>query len=147
MNESNSEKQSYHISVSGFEPKTAKKGKETTERKRELRNEFALQNNNLAEIRSNCKGKQLSVDVWFYLYYGVPKDVSRYKKDLDNMLKVLLDVLKEKMDDNLQVQGLGIINDNEDNLIYEINCRKTFVNLQSQEGIHVTISEYVQDGR
>ena len=134
---------SYFISVSGFEPKTAKKGKEMTVRKKELRNEFEAQNDNLEEIRNNCRDKKLSIDVGFYLYAGIKKNVTRYKKDLDNMLKIVLDVLKEKMDDNQQERGLEIIRNNEDDMVYEINCRKKLVEIKSQEGIDVRISEHI----
>jgi len=127
------------MTVKKFEPKTAKRGKEMTIRKKELRNELLKQNNNLEDIRNNFKDK-ISIDVCFNLYSGVQKDVSRYKKDLDNMLKIVLDVLKEKMDDDVKEPGLGVIND--DNLIYEIISRKRLVDLPSDEGIDIRISDY-----
>jgi len=124
------------ISVRKFEPKTAKRGKEMTIRKKELRNELIKQNNNLEDIRNNFKDK-ISIDVCFNLYSGVQKDISRYRKDLDNMLKIVLDVLKEKMDDDVKEPGLGIIND--DALICEITSRKKLVQNPSEEGIEIRL--------
>jgi Holliday junction resolvase RusA-like endonuclease len=124
------------ITVRKFEPKTAKRGKEMTIRKKELRNELIKQNNNLEDIRNNFRDK-ISIDVCFNLYSGIQKDVSRYKKDLDNMLKIVLDVLKEKMDDDVKELGLGIIND--DNLIYEIISRKKLIQNLSEEGIEIRL--------
>lgn len=129
------------ISIRGFTPQTAKKGKQITERKQELRNEFLTQNRNLQNIKESCKGKKLSLDVSFYLNDNTP-DKSSFKKDLDNLLKILLDVLPEYMDDGKKEMGLGIIQENKDDLIFEIKCHKEFVDGKSNEGIDVEISEF-----
>ena len=55
------------ISVRKFKPKTVKKGKETTKRKKELQEAFVQQNEDLSGLQEKCKGKQLSIKVTFYL--------------------------------------------------------------------------------
>lgn len=128
------------ISVSGFEPKTAK-GKETTFRKLQLRDEFLAQNN-IEKIKHIFIGKKISVDVCFYLYED-PRDSSRYNKDMDNLLKIVFDVLSEYMDNDKKNPGLGLIEADKDYLIYELHSTKKLVRLESQEGIDVTIKKFV----
>lgn len=130
------------ISIRGFTPQTAKKGKQISQRKKELRDEFLYQNKNLENVKKTCKGKCLSINVSFYLNDNTP-DKSSYKKDLDNLLKILLDVLPEHMDDETKEKGLGIIEENKDDLIFEIKCHKEFVHNKSEEGIDIEISEWM----
>lgn len=129
------------LSVRDFTPQTAKKGKQITERKKELRDEFLRQNKNLENVKEKCKSKKLSINVSFYLNNNTP-DKSSFKKDLDNLLKILLDVLPEHMDDKIKEPGLGIIAENKDDEIFEIKCHKKFVDSKSEEGIDVEIYEY-----
>ena len=122
------------LSIRDFTPQTAKKGKQITQRKKDLRDEFIRQNKDLKVTKENCKGKELSLKVTFYLNNNTP-DKSSYKKDLDNLLKILLDVFPEFMDDKRKEPGLGIIEENKDELISEIKCYKDFVKSKSDEGI------------
>ena len=130
------------ISIRKFKPKTAKKGKETTKRKRDLREAFVEQNRNtLPELQEKCKGKRLSLNVTFYLNENTT-DKSSYKKDLDNLLKILMDVIKEEMDDDEKKIGLGLVIKNMDDEIFEINCHKEYVSSDDNEGIDVIVSEW-----
>lgn len=129
------------ISVRKFKPKTVKKGKETTKRKRDLRDEFVRQNPNLAKLQADCIGKQLSINVIFYLNKNT-SDKSSYKKDLDNLLKILMDVIKEEMDDNERKIGLGLVIKNKDEEIFEIICHKEFVISDDDEGVDLIVSEW-----
>lgn len=131
------------ILIRGFTPKTAKKGKLITKRKKDLRDEFILQNVNLEDIKEVCKSKNLSLNVTFYLNDNTA-DTSSYKKDLDNLLKILLDVMPEHMDDKRKESGLGIIEGNKDEKIFDIKCHKEFVDSKSKEGIDVEIFEWNQ---
>ena len=133
-----------HLSIKGFTPQTVKKGKQTTERKEKLQNAFVQQNSNLEEIRKKCIGKKLSICVTFYLNKNT-LDKSSYKKDLDNLLKILMDVVKEEMDDDQKKTGLGLVVENKDEDIHEIICRKKFVSNHTEEGIDLIISEYDND--
>ena len=129
------------ISVRGFTPNTAKKGRETTERKKKLQEIFVKQNPNLSELQEKCKGKRLSLKVTFYLNENTP-DKSSYKKDLDNLLKILMDVIKEEMDDGEKKMGLGLVLKNMDEEIFEIICHKEFVSSKDDEGIDLEVSEW-----
>lgn len=130
------------ISIRNFKPKTAKRGKETTKRKKELQEAFVNQNKNLGELQESCKGKYLSIRVIFYLNEDT-EDKSSYKKDLDNLLKILMDVIKEEMDDKEKKTGLGLVIKNQDEDVFEIICSKEFVLRDEDEGIDLEISEWV----
>ena len=129
------------ISVRKFKPKTANKSKETTKRKRELQDAFVEQNPQLIDLQDKCKGKKLSLNVTFFLNEDTP-DKTSFKKDLDNLLKILLDVIKEEMDDDEKIAGLGLVIKNRDEEIYEINCHKEFVPNEDDEGIDLLVSEW-----
>jgi len=129
------------ISVRKFKPKTVKTGKETTKRKKELQEAFVEQNPNLSKLQDECKGKQLSINVIFYLNENTP-DKTSFKKDLDNLLKILMDVIKEEMDDNEKKIGLGLVIENRDEEIFEIICHKEFVSNEDDEGIDLIVSEW-----
>jgi len=125
------------ISVPGFEPKTAKPGKEVT-RKIELRNKIRRVRCNLPEIRRKCKGKNVNLKIKFFLSKERIEDQSKYNKDLDNLLKITLDVLPKYMDKKEVNKGLGIIED--DNSVYAIHAEKILVNKDDEQGIDIEIS-------
>jgi len=129
------------ISVRKFKPKTVKKGKETTQRKKDLQEAFVKQNPNLNELQDKCQGKKLSLNATFYLNENTP-DKTSYKKDLDNLLKILMDVIKEEMDDDEKKIGLGLVIKNKDEEIFEIVCHKEFVSNEDDEGIDLVVSEW-----
>ena len=128
------------ISVRGFTPQTVKSGG-TTIRKEALYEAFVEQNKNLGELQDKCRGKKLSLNVTFYLNKNTP-DKTSYKKDLDNLLKILMDVIKEEMDDAKKKTGLGLVIKNKDEEIFEISCCKKFVSSEDAEGIDLIVSEY-----
>ena len=129
------------ISVRKFKPKTVRTGIETTKRKKELQEEFVKQNPHLNVLQDKCQGKKLSLNVTFYLNENTP-DKTSYKKDLDNMLKILMDVIKEEMDDHEKKIGLGLVLENKDEEIFEIVCHKEFVFNEDDEGIDLIVSEW-----
>jgi len=128
------------ISIRGFTPKTFGT-KDNIARKIELRDMIRSKIDNLADMQSKFRGKRLSINADFYLYDD-PNDAGRSNKDLDNLLKILCDVLPEHMDRGRQQAGLGLIENDRDDLIFKINCKKEIVLEQSQEGIDIEISEY-----
>lgn len=134
------------LSIRNFKPKTAKRGKETTKRKKRLREVFVNQNKNIEELQEICKGKYLSVKVVFHLNEDTT-DKTSYKKDLDNLLKILMDVIKEEMDDNEKNTGLGLVIKNQDEDVFEIICHKKFVSRDEEEGIDIEISEWEDKSR
>ena len=124
------------ISLRDFEPKTARSQKEVKQ-KIELRD--AIENNieNLSKIKTACEGKtKFSIDVKFFLWDGSGVE-GRTSKDLDNLLKVVFDVLCEYMDKNKKYPGLGLMKN--DNLICEVHATKKTVKNKKDEGMDIKI--------
>ena len=130
------------IHAKPFVPLTAKSQEEVT-RKIELRDFIKNNSSNLDSVVNPCRDKEkVSVDICFNLYDGVKNDTTRYDKDLDNLLKIVLDVLPDYMDNKSvnREPGLGIIQN--DKQVFEIHSYKKFVQDTSQEGIDIIISEW-----
>ncbi len=127
-----------------FEPLTG--SSDVVNRKMSLKERIEKDTKNLEEIKKFCKGKKLSITVRFFLYDGKedqsPQPEGRIKKDLDNLLKIVLDVLPEKMDSEGKNDGLGLIKKDYDHLVYEIKTTKEIVSKKSDEGIDIVISEW-----
>ena len=136
-------KKTHTIKVKDFEPLTA--SSDVVNRKIKLKEKIEKDNNNLNEIREFCKNKKLSITVRFYLYDGkedkTQQPEGRTKKDLDNLLKIVLDVLPKKMDSEGKNDGLGLIKKDYDHLVYEIKSTKEIVSKKEKEGIDIVISE------
>ncbi len=128
------------ISIRGdFEPKTAKAGQEV-DRKLELRDIIRSRTHNLEEIRKNCKDQKIALDICFYLNKEREEDVSRYEKDLDNLMKIVMDVFPNFMDKAENNEGLSLISD--DKMIFDIHATKEFVFNKDKEGLEIRISKY-----
>jgi len=124
------------ISIRRFEPKTSRTKKDV-ERKIELRNKIRASRSNLPKIRKNCKNEKVSLKILFYLSKERIENESKYKKDLDNLLKITLDVLPKFMDKAKKNKGLGIIDNDE--AVYEIKTKKIFVKKDVEQGIDIEI--------
>lgn len=75
----------------------------------------------LKKIQERCKNHRLLINAVFYLMESEQK--GRSKPDIDNLLKILLDVLSINMvNGQSPVPGVGLIHD--DSQIYEIRCKK-----------------------
>ena len=86
-------------------------------------------------------GKTLRIDVEFRLWRGSEKTTNtRAKKDLDNLLKPVLDVLQTNLNTQKTEPGLDLIEGDES--VHEINARKTIVDDESDEGIRIVILEH-----
>lgn len=126
------------ITIRCFEPKTARTKKDV-ERKIELRNKIRASRSNLPQIRKNCKNKKVSLKIIFYLSKQRIEDKSKYQKDIDNLLKIVLDVLPKFMDKGEKNKGLVIIDNDES--VYEIKTKKVFVKKDVDQGIDIEISK------
>lgn len=137
-------KKSRTIKIRNFEPLTA--SSDVVNRKMKLKEKIEKETKNLEEIKEFCKDKELSIDVRFFLYDSnedeTPQPEGRIKKDLDNLLKIVLDVLPEKMDSEGKNDGLGLIKKDFDHLVYEIKSTKEIVSKEKKEGIDIIISEW-----
>ena len=124
------------ISLRDFEPKTARSQKEVKQ-KIELRDTIDDNIENLYKIKKACEGKtKFSLDVKFFLWDGSGVE-GRTKKDLDNLLKVVFDVLPEYMDKNEKYSGLGLMKN--DNMICKVSATKEIVKKEKDEGIDIKI--------
>jgi hypothetical protein len=61
---------------------------------------------------------------------------------LDNLLKIFCDTLPDFTDMAKTVSGLGLIESDRDDLIFEIHYKKRLVNVESEEGVDFSISEF-----
>jgi len=124
------------IKIRKFNPGTSSKRK--IERKNLLKKEIMSEiGKDLKKVQNRCKKRPLLIDVRFYLYYS--DEQGRTKKDLDNLLKILLDVLSVNMINGQNpIEGLGIVMDDSD--IRKITCEKQIVNSTEGEGIDLQIS-------
>ena len=126
------------VKVRGFTPLTARKNK--IERKKQIRDIIKEKiGKDIIKVRKLCKEKPVFVDVCFYLLKT--DDISRSKKDLDNLMKIVCDSLLTHMIQNNkeeELKGLDLIND--DSEIYETRCRKKLVETVDKEGFDLMIS-------
>ena len=127
------------ISITGHTPKTY--GSNDLERKKELRDLILKKIPNLDEIKKQTRGKRLQMDICFNLYTGTTEE-GRKTKDLDNMLKIFCDTFPDYIDRDKTTPGVGLIEDDGDDMIFRINCEKRLVSDEASEGIKFAISEY-----
>ena len=120
------------IFVQGFEPMTGQSS-DDVERKIALRNEITKTEQDLEGLKQKCRGTR-SLIVVFYLYSG-DTNPTRHTKDLDNLLKIVLDVLPDYMDKNETKSGLELFEN--DTLIHEVYAIKKLVSEESKEGISI----------
>jgi len=94
----------------------------------------------IKNIQDRCENKRLLINAVFSLIES--EQQGRSKPDLDNLLKILLDVLSINMvNGQSPIEGVGIIHD--DSQIYEIRCKKIPLNEDSvNEGLKLQISTF-----
>ena len=122
-------------------PMSASRGKRRYERKEELIKAVKEKADDLETARREFRDKRVKVSVRFNLEKpteGRPNTIG--KKDLDNMLKLVLDSLQTKADSQGKLEGLGLIQD--DDCIYRLEANKKLVDRPEQTGISISISEY-----
>ena len=88
----------------------------------------------------------LDVDVDFSLMRKKPhvSDTTE-KKDLDNLLKPLLDVLQTRFDSTDSGDGLGLIENDE--VVFQLSARKELVETDAEQGFRLVITEWVDSKR
>jgi Holliday junction resolvase RusA-like endonuclease len=94
----------------------------------------------LSDIQLRCKEKPLGVKARFYLLKSTMDGDS--KKDLDNLLKILFDVLSYDMiQDNKDedLRGLGFMKDDE--MVFEVRSSKSIVTTKDEMGFEISIYE------
>jgi len=124
------------IEIRDFNPLTA--GKNKIDRKKKLRRKLKSEigKSNLNKIQKRANNNPLFIDVCFYLQES--DKLGKSKKDLDNLLKILFDVLSKNMVNGQKpIRGLGIMRD--DSYIHKIKCEKK-VNVENKTGFDLMIS-------
>ncbi|MBC8502401.1 MAG: RusA family crossover junction endodeoxyribonuclease [Nitrosopumilus sp.] len=122
----------FQIQIRGINPETASRN--STKRKRELKNAVIDEiRKKYSSYKKRTLGNEILVDVHYLLYHSDATGDS--KKDLDNLLKILFDVLKKDMGNE---KGLGFITD--DSWIYEVKAKKTIINDPNKTGLDLKIS-------
>jgi Holliday junction resolvase RusA-like endonuclease len=125
------------LTIAPFEPLTPGNGQNTSEKKEKLANAIKerIPQENLERLRRELAGRLVGVTVVFLLWKGSPNVTNtRPVKDLDNLLKIVFDVLRN------HPQGLGIIE--EDSYIGEVYATKQLVDTEDQEGYRIIIEEH-----
>ena len=134
----------FKVKVRNYIPLTAGHGDEVV-RKEKLLEKILNSVDDDSGNPDDCLDKKLSLTVCYNLYHD-EKNPQRYDKDLDNLLKLLLDVLPQHMDNtpDPKPEGLGLMRDNEDKMIFEIHCSKNLVKDESDEGLYIEIKEVIK---
>ena len=127
------------ISITNYIPVTF--GRKVLKRKEKLRGLILKKILNLDEIKKQTRGKRLQIDICFNLCEKTTEE-GRKTKDLDNMLKIFCDTLLDYVDKDKTTPGVGLIEDDRDDMIFGINCEKRLVSDEASEGIKFAISEY-----
>lgn len=130
------------IKVREFNPLTSRKHprQRKINLKKTIQDKLIEKDLRLEKIQKRCKGNPLSVKIKFYLLKSGEEGTS--KKDLDNLLKVFFDVLSDNMIKNNtddELKGLGLMTDDE--MVYEIHCRKKIVSKKEDMGFDISIYE------
>lgn len=128
------------VSVRGFTPRTY--GEHYIDKKAKVRDLLRSKIANLPELQRKSIGKKLWVDVTFYLHSGTPVR-SRMDKDVDNLAKIVLDSLPEFMDQKKLYEGLGLILQNSDDMVFDLHATKVLVSSDAEEGIDIEIGEWL----
>ena len=129
------------IPVIPFEPPTIGSGHDIGEKQGKLRSAILerVTETELGKFKDELKGRLVTITLGFFLWKGSSKTTNtRAVKDLDNLMKIIFDVLGKGQ------QGLGLLE--EDSYICEVYAKKELVEEQNEEGLRIIIEEYEDDG-
>jgi len=125
------------LTIAPFEPLTPGNGQNKGEKKEKLANAIRerLSEDDLERLKHQLAGRLVGITVVFLLWKGSPSVTNtRPVKDLDNLLKIVFDVLRQGP------KGLGIIE--EDSYIGEVYATKQLVGREEDEGYRIIIEEH-----
>ncbi|MDH3313162.1 MAG: RusA family crossover junction endodeoxyribonuclease [Nitrosopumilus sp.] len=122
------------IEIRNYPPVIASSKK--VERKQELFKKLKKEiGKDLPKIKKLSVDKPLTIDVCYYILAS--DESGKSKKDLDNLLKILFDVLSVNMRNGHEpLKGLGLMRD--DTYVYKIKCEKK-ENSKNREGFDLKI--------
>jgi Holliday junction resolvase RusA-like endonuclease len=133
----------FAVELKGFEPHTVRSGRGHKNIKKQLHEAImkASDGDEIGAAREKFRDKALTIDVEFRLWKGSHTTTNtRAKKDLDNLLKPVLDVLQTSLNNQKTEPGLDLIEGDES--VHEINARKVIVDDQEEEGIRIMVFEH-----
>jgi Holliday junction resolvase RusA-like endonuclease len=125
------------LTVAPFEPLTPGNGQNIGEKKEKLANAIKerISHDDLERLKHQLAGRLVGITVVFLLWKGSPTVTNtRPIKDLDNLLKIVFDALRQGP------HGLGIIE--EDSYIGEVYATKQLVSREEDEGYRIIIEEH-----
>jgi len=129
-----------NVKIRNFEPLTD--NDKTIERKTALLEKIDQQID-VEKIKKDCEEKLFSLKIIYYLNKNT-KEVGQYKKDLDNMTKIVSDTLTDYLSEQDKVRkqktGLGLIRDDKD--IHELHLVKKFVDSNPEQGLDIKLFEW-----
>ena len=130
-----------NVKIRNFEPLTDNDN--PIERKNALLKKIKDQID-LEKAKKDCeKPKLFSLKVVYYLNKNT-KIEGQYKKDLDNMTKIVADVLTDHLSEQDKVRnqktGLGLIRDDKD--IHEFHLVKKHVDDNSKQGLDIILYKW-----
>jgi Holliday junction resolvase RusA-like endonuclease len=138
----------FTVELKPFEPHTVRSGRGHKNVKKQLHEAIlrASDGDDIGAAREKFKHKALRIDVEFRLWKGTENTTNtRAKKDLDNLLKPVLDVLQTSLNTQKTEPGLDLIEGDES--VHEINARKIIVDDEMEEGIRIVILEHHSSDR
>ena len=126
-----------------IEPMSGTKGKRKYARKKELIDAITkAKGEELETARAALRGKKVSIAVEFSLWKGDTTHTNTTgRKDIDNLLKIVLDALQTKVDKQERMEGLGLI-DNDDS-VYHVEATKRLVETSGEVGLRLTVAEHM----
>lgn len=130
------------VALRGFPPRTY--GVDDIPKKAQVRDLIRAKIENLPELQRRCRGKRLWLSVTFYLLGGTAVE-SRTGKDIHNLLKIVIDALPEYMDKAKMHEGLGLILEDRDDVVFQVDATKVLVKSAAEEGIDIEIGEWTVD--
>ncbi len=125
------------IPVIPFEPPTPGSGQDIGAKQGKLRSAILerVTQSELSKFKEALKGRLVTITLGFFLWKGSTKTTNtRAVKDLDNLMKIIFDVLGKGQ------QGLGLLE--EDSYICEVYAKKELVEDSSEEGLRIIIEEF-----
>jgi len=144
------ESRQFKVRIRNFEPLSLGDTKGQKYRRKakllaRIEEEFESKPNELQEFKEAYQNKLVKVSVVFYLWEGSPNvSDTRFKKDLDNLVKPVLDVLQVSVDAGGTARGLGLILN--DNYVSVLHIAKELVAGDKEEGVEIIVSEHRDDG-
>lgn len=128
------------VKIRNFEPLTANNN--PMERKALLKSKIEEQIN-LEKAKKACENKFVSLKIMYYLNNDTEIE-GKYMKDLDNMTKIVSDVLADYLSqqdkDQNKKTGLGLIRDDKD--IQKCVTQKNFVKKDSDQGLDIALYKW-----